>query len=107
MVDDVDGSLENELAGVTYDIRSMRFRKGLSQTGLARMAGISQAHVAKIEMGKVDPRLSTMTRILMVLVSERSTYLFHSMLKDKELLDLEEKDFEIRAGVKDGKADVQ
>jgi len=39
----------------------------LTQKKLAEMAGVSQAHVAKIEQGKVDPRLSTVNKILVVL----------------------------------------
>jgi len=48
-------------------IRKLRIERGLSQTELARLTGISQAHVAKIERGRVDPRLSTVNRILFVL----------------------------------------
>jgi len=48
-------------------IRDMREQQGYSQTELAQLAGISQAHVAKIESGKVDPRLSTVNGILAVL----------------------------------------
>jgi predicted transcriptional regulator len=49
------------------NIRDMREEQKLSQTELASLAGVSQAHVAKIESGKVDPRLSTINRILAVL----------------------------------------
>lgn len=53
---------------VTGDyIKKMRMERGLSQTELARLANISQAHIAKIENEKVDPRLSTVNRILLVL----------------------------------------
>lgn len=48
-------------------IRKLRIEKGLSQAELAKLAGISQAHVAKIENDKVDPRLSTVNRILLIL----------------------------------------
>jgi predicted transcriptional regulator len=50
-------------------IREMRGEAGLSQAGLARLAKVSQAHIAKIEAGRVDPRLSTVNRILRILVS--------------------------------------
>ncbi len=50
-------------------IKGLRKERGLSQTELAKLAGISQAHVAKIESEKVDPRLSTVNRILSVLSS--------------------------------------
>lgn len=48
-------------------IRKLRIERGLSQIELARLAGISQAHVAKIENEKVDPRLSTVNKILLIL----------------------------------------
>lgn len=41
---------------------------GLTQQELARLVGVSQAHIAKIENAKVDPRLSTVNKILQVLV---------------------------------------
>jgi predicted transcriptional regulator len=53
---------------VTGDfIKKLRTERGLSQTELAKLAGISQAHVAKIENEKVDPRLSTVNKILVIL----------------------------------------
>jgi len=40
---------------------------GLTQTDLAKKAGISQSMIARIESGSVDPRVSTLTRIVSVL----------------------------------------
>jgi len=40
---------------------------GLRQTELAVRAGISQSMVARIESGSVDPRVSTLRRIVQVL----------------------------------------
>ena len=48
-------------------MRQLREEAGLSQSELARLAKVSQAHIAKIEGEKVDPRLSTVNRILFVL----------------------------------------
>ena len=46
---------------------------GLKQADVARMAGISQSMVARIEAGSVDPRVSTLARIVEVLrAAERS-----------------------------------
>jgi predicted transcriptional regulator len=52
-------------------IRELRVKAGLTQKALAALVGVSQAHIAKIEGGKVDPRLSTVNRILSVLKSGR------------------------------------
>jgi len=49
-------------------LRKMRIEAGLTQSKLAKMVGVSQAHIAKIEGEKVDPRLSTVNKILQVLV---------------------------------------
>ena len=53
------------VTGIT--IKKLRIEAELTQRQLAELAGISQAHVAKIEKGKVDPRLSTINKILQVL----------------------------------------
>jgi predicted transcriptional regulator len=52
------------------DIRKLRQKAGMSQTELARKARVSQAHIAKIESGRVDPRFSTVERILRCLKEE-------------------------------------
>jgi predicted transcriptional regulator len=48
-------------------IRRLRLEAGLTQKKLAEIVGVSQAHIAKIEQEKVDPRLSTINKILEVL----------------------------------------
>lgn len=53
-------------------IRQLREEAGISQAELARLAKVSQAHIAKIEGEKVDPRLSTVNSILSVLRSRKS-----------------------------------
>ncbi len=50
-------------------LKKMRTEVGLTQSQLASMAGVSQAHIAKIENEKVDPRLSTVNRILLILAA--------------------------------------
>jgi predicted transcriptional regulator len=56
------------------DIKKLRLKAGMSQTALAQKAGISQAHIAKIESGKVDPRFSTMERIFRCLKEEQKDH---------------------------------
>ncbi|MEM3769878.1 MAG: CBS domain-containing protein [Candidatus Bathyarchaeia archaeon] len=48
-------------------LRKLRIEAKLTQKNLAELVGVSQAHIAKIEQGKVDPRLSTVNKILKVL----------------------------------------
>jgi len=48
-------------------LKRLRVEAGLTQRQLAVLAGVSQAHIAKIEKEAVDPRLSTVNRILVVL----------------------------------------
>jgi len=62
-------------------IRHLRQEHGYSQAELARLAGVSQAHVAKIETGKVDPRLSTVNRIMEVLLRGRKKPTCRSVMR--------------------------
>ncbi len=48
-------------------LKKLRLEAGLTQRQLAKLVGVSQAHIAKIENEKVDPRLSTVNKILEVL----------------------------------------
>lgn len=45
-------------------LKRLRLEAGLTQRELAKLIGVSQAHIAKIENEKVDPRLSTVNKIL-------------------------------------------
>lgn len=45
------------------EIRSLREKIGLTQAQLAKEAEVTQAYIAKIETGKVDPKLSTLEKI--------------------------------------------
>jgi len=48
-------------------LKRLRVEAGLTQRQLAELVGVSQAHIAKIEKENVDPRLSTVNKILKVL----------------------------------------
>jgi predicted transcriptional regulator len=72
-------------------IKRMRQEAGLSQTRLAELARISQAHVAKIETGRVDPRLSTVNRILSVIEGSGSKTLCRDIMQ-KEIVSLGPRD---------------
>ncbi len=48
-------------------LKRLRLEAKLTQKKLAELVGVSQAHIAKIEQEKVDPRLSTINKILQVL----------------------------------------
>jgi predicted transcriptional regulator len=49
------------------DIRRLRKRRGLTQKEVAEKAGVSQSLIARIENNTVDPRLSTVRKILSAL----------------------------------------
>lgn len=48
-------------------LRKMRIDAKLAQKKLAELVGVSQVHIAKIEQETVDPRLSTVNKILKIL----------------------------------------
>ena len=49
------------------ELRRKRIGLGLTQAELARAAGVSQGLIARIESGKIDPRLSTLRKIVGVI----------------------------------------
>lgn len=55
------------------EIRDKRIKLGLTQTDVAMRSNLSQSMVARIEAGTVDPRVSTLKKIVGVLMdAERS-----------------------------------
>lgn len=48
-------------------LKTLRLKKGMSQAQLAQALGTSQSHIAKLEAGDPDPRLSTLRRLADVL----------------------------------------
>lgn len=48
-------------------LRQIRKAKGLSQRELAALADMENPHIAKIEAGQVDIRLSTVMKLIWVL----------------------------------------
>lgn len=63
-------------------LKKLRVEAGLTQRQLAELVGVSQAHIAKIEKGSVDPRLSTVNRILHVLTESEGKRCGDVMTRD-------------------------
>jgi len=55
------------------ELRNMRKNAGLTQRQLADMTGLSQAVIARIERGSVDPRASVLKKIMAVLEVRQKT----------------------------------
>ncbi len=53
-------------------LKNYRKKRGMTQAELARRAGVSQSLIARIEAGDIDPRLSTVGKILGALKSGKS-----------------------------------
>jgi len=68
------------LTGTT--IKKLRIDAGLTQKQLAKLVSVSQAHIAKIENSKVDPRLSTVNKILRVLTQPEGKKCRDTMTKN-------------------------
>lgn len=45
------------------DIRKLRISKHITQKQLAKLTGLSQQHISKIENGLVDPNYATLEKI--------------------------------------------
>jgi transcriptional regulator with XRE-family HTH domain len=48
---------------VAARIRAQRRKRRLTQTALAKEAGVSREHLSRLEAGRHDPRLSVLKRI--------------------------------------------
>ncbi len=55
------------------ELKRLRVKLELTQSELARRAGVSQSLIARIEAGDIDPRLSTLRKICGVLKQARHT----------------------------------
>lgn len=69
-------------------IRMVRTSLRMSQADLAKRSGVSQPHLAGIETGKVDPRVSTLRRIFEALscdlvIEPQPTRPLDQVLRDK------------------------
>lgn len=54
----------NEMIPTGKDLRRLRELAGLTQSELARRIGVSQSFIAKIESGKIDPKISIVKKIM-------------------------------------------
>lgn len=61
------------------ELQDLRKQVGLTQAELAKLVGISQSLVARIEKGQVNPSVSTLKRILKVIEEHKHT---RSSLRD-------------------------
>ncbi|MFX1275830.1 MAG: CBS domain-containing protein [Promethearchaeota archaeon] len=52
------------LENLSSKLKTLRRAAGLTQTELAKIAGVSQSLIARIEKGGIDPRASTLEKII-------------------------------------------
>ena len=79
------------------ELRSRRETLGMKQTDLAKRAGISQSMVARIEAGNVDPRISTLNKIIVVLNSAEPKKIKASQIMHSPVLSVQPQDLISRA----------
>jgi len=70
----------------SQDLRERRTSLDLTQSALAEMAGVSQPLIARIEGGDVDPRLSTLRRIVDALDEAEGSVVRAEDLMNEELV---------------------
>lgn len=56
-----------------FELKRKRIELGLTQADLAKAAGLSQGLIARIESGKVDPRLSTLRKIVNIIETAKKS----------------------------------
>jgi len=79
------------------ELRTRREALGLKQTELAKRAGISQSMVARIEAGSVDPRVSTLNKIIAVLNSAEPKKILAAQIMHSPVLSVQPQDAISRA----------
>jgi predicted transcriptional regulator len=79
------------------ELRTRREALGLKQTELAKRAGISQSMVARIEAGNVDPRASTLNKIIVVLNSAEPKKIKAAQIMHTPVLSVQPQDAITRA----------
>lgn len=62
-------------SGGPSSVAQLRLRKGWSQAELAKRAETSQPYIARLELGKVDPQVSTVRKIAQALGVPTATVL--------------------------------
>lgn len=55
--------MAQQLQRLAMKVKRMRTRRGLTQKALAKKAGISHGYLARLEIGRHDPSLSTLARL--------------------------------------------
>jgi len=60
----ISRGIVEHMSAAGYLLRTARRRAHLSQRALAERAGVPQSHIARIESGQADPRVSTLRRLL-------------------------------------------
>ncbi len=68
------------------EIRRYRISLGLTQSELARRAKVSQSLIARIESGEIDPRVSTLKKILNCLRNEEFKIKKKESIKAHEIM---------------------
>lgn len=61
-------------------VKKLRVDRGLTQQQLAELSNISQAHIARIENGTVDPRLSTLNSLIEALTDSEKNLLVKDLM---------------------------
>ncbi|MEQ8801336.1 MAG: helix-turn-helix domain-containing protein [Haliea sp.] len=80
----------NTVADISRTLKAAREAKGLSQRALAKLAGVPQSHISKIENAGVDLRISSLTQIAraldleLTLVPRKSVPAVRSIMRSAE-----------------------
>lgn len=74
------------------DVRERRNELGMTQSDLADRAGVSQPLIARIEGGDVDPRLSTLRRIVDALAESEGDIVRAGDLMHEEVVSVQPSD---------------